>query len=165
MAASLVAMTVRSSSAVADRAALLTELDRLRHEALAVVDADRVAYEAVLAARGQRDVDTEAFRAAVAGANRPPLEITRIATSVATQAQVIAATSNPELRGDLTTGVILADAAATAATELVAANTDLGALDDDDLRRAQDRRARIRGHLTAFLDARGGDGGAPGVGA
>lgn len=157
MAAGLVAMTVRSSSSVAGREAVLTEIDGLRTDAVGVIDADRDAYGAVLALTGRRDVEPEAFRTAVVGANRPPLEITRIAADVASRGQEVARASNPDLRGDVTTALILADAAATAAVELVAANTALGGLTDDDLRLARRRRERIRQRLAAVVSP--GDGG------
>lgn len=151
MGAGLVAMTVRSSSSVTDREALLSDLDGLRAAAVGMIDADREAYGAVLAVTGQRDPTPEAFRSAVAGANRPPLEITRIAMEVAARGQEIARASNPDLRGDLTTALILVDAATAAAAELVAANTALGGLTADDLRLARHRRERISQQVAALV--------------
>lgn len=132
LAAGLVAMTARFT---AGAEATAVRADELRAAVLPLADADAAAFTAVLAAYRQPKDDPEARRAAIRSALRlaaeVPLEVVGIAAAVASAGADLVATGNPNLRGDATTAVLLAEAAAGSAATLVRLNLDGGAPDDD----------------------------------
>jgi methenyltetrahydrofolate cyclohydrolase len=138
LAAALAGMAARfGDGAEAERAA--ERADALRAAVTPLADADAVAYRAYLAAtRLPREDPSRAD--AVAAARREtiavPALIADIAGAVAELAADLAHTGNPHLRGDATTAVHLAAAAATATAELVAENVtgDVGAAERDHTR-------------------------------
>lgn len=148
MAAGLLAMFARSSRSLPDRDAIVARADRWRAHAMQLVDADRQAYAQVLDRREQRAQDPDGFRSAVAGANLPPLAVTVIGTGVAKLAYRVLDAGNPAVRGDLVTGIVLADAAVASAAELIASNTEFGGLPAEDLRHARARHRDCRAIVT-----------------
>lgn len=137
-------MSVRLSPSVADRGGRLHRVDVLRSVGVEVADRDREAYARVLAAWPLRDEDPDAFADAVRSANRPPLEVTGLGLEIVEVGEVVATSGNPNLRGDVLTGMLLAQAATVSAVELIAINTELAQLSDDDLSLARRRERAVR---------------------
>lgn len=127
-AAGLVAMSARYSSADG-AAALAADADRERVAVLHLADADADAYGEVLAAMRAPDREPGRVRAALEQAADVPLRIAQTGARVARIGVAVAADGNPNLAGDLHTAVLLAEAAARAAAELVRINVALGNLD------------------------------------
>jgi methenyltetrahydrofolate cyclohydrolase len=125
-AAGLAAMSARYSSA-ADAPALAAAADAERTAALAMADADAAAYGEVLAA--MRGGDRDRIRAALDEAAAVPLRIAQAGARVVGIAVAVAAGGNPHLTGDVRAAVLLAEAGARAAAELVRINVELGDLD------------------------------------
>lgn len=97
----------------------------LRTRALELAEIELHAYEPVLEALRlpRKDPDRPArVRAAQAEASKSPLEIARVAADLAELAAEIAINGNPNLTGDAIAGALLAEAAAQAASRLVAIN-------------------------------------------
>ena len=132
MAAGLVAMAARfSATRLPGASDLADQADELRRRAADLVEADAVAYAAVLdAPPGQR-------REVLVGAAAVPLEIAEIGARVARVALRVAEAGNPNLRGDAVTGAVLAAASARSAACLVDINVRLGGLDPELSRRAE----------------------------
>jgi formiminotetrahydrofolate cyclodeaminase len=127
-AAGLVAMSARYSTA--DGAAALAEdADRERVAVLPLADADAAAYGEVLAAMRAPDGESGRVRAALEQAADVPLRIAQAGARVARIGAAVAADGNPNLLGDVRAAVLLAEAAARAAAELVRINVALGNLD------------------------------------
>jgi methenyltetrahydrofolate cyclohydrolase len=132
LAAGLVGMAARlSERQVPDSASLVTEAERLRRRSERLADEDAAAYRAVLAAyRAARSDATskahEDIEAALDGAARVPLEMARLAAETAVLGARLALEGNPRLRGDATTAVLLAQAAARSAAQLVRLDVDEG---------------------------------------
>lgn len=128
LAAALVEMAARielERGGSALPAGLPTRLRALREWALELADRELSSYEPVLAA--QRLPAEDSSRAsrleeARVEASGPPLEIAVAASEVAEHGAQVAAGAAPAVRGDALAGVILAEAAAAAAAELVAIN-------------------------------------------
>jgi formiminotetrahydrofolate cyclodeaminase len=90
---------------------------------------------------------SERLATALADASRTPLAIAEAAAETAALAARVTTASSPALRGDALAGVLIAEAAAVAATSLVEINLagkaeDAGA--DPDLGRARDARRRAQ---------------------
>ena len=104
------------------------ELDRvagLRVRALALAEAELSGYAPVLEARRLPAGDpSRATRLenALDQASQGPLEIAESAAEVAELGERVARAADPAVRGDAVTGVVLAEAAATAAAALVGVN-------------------------------------------
>jgi formiminotetrahydrofolate cyclodeaminase len=105
----------------------------LRAEALRLAEEELTSYAPVLEAKTPADRTT-----ALDAASEPPAQIAETAAEVAELGLLVAGSSSPAVRGDALTGVILADAAATAAARLVATNITSGPVFD----RARDAAAR-----------------------
>jgi formiminotetrahydrofolate cyclodeaminase len=104
-----------------DRAAVL------RDEAVALGELELRAYAPVLAAMRRPADDPErpaALDAALSDAADSPLAIARVATAVAELAVEAARRGRRQLRGDAVTGVLLAEAAAAAASRLAVINLE-----------------------------------------
>jgi len=131
-AAGLVAMAARFAADPAETEAISAEADGLRGDVTALADADTDAYGAVLAAfRTPRDDPgrRDAIRRALERAAEVPLRVAEAGARVARLAAEAADGGNPNLAGDVRAAVVLAEAAATAAAELVRLNVELGGLD------------------------------------
>lgn len=97
----------------------------LRTRALELAEIELHAYEPVLdALRLPRDDPERAAQvsATQTEASKSPLEITRVAAELAELAAELATNGNPNLKGDAIAGALLAEAAAQAASRLVAIN-------------------------------------------
>jgi len=147
MAAGLVAMAARFSLEHWDEAAdVIERADALRRRVAPLAPADSQAFEEVLTAmRLPKDLEPEvrntAIGNALARAAEIPLVIAREASEVAALAALVAEHGNPNVRGDAVTGVLLADAGARAAANLVEVN--LGTTEADG------RIGRAREHVEA----------------
>ena len=113
LAAALVEMAARlaSSDATADRASAL------RARALRLAEEELSSYAPVLEARDEQEREL-----ALAAASEPPAHIAETAAEVAELGAEIAASASQAVRGDALTGVVLAEAAASAAARLVEIN-------------------------------------------
>lgn len=135
MAAALVAMAARFSAAQLPGAGAIAEqADQLRLRAAGLADQDAAAYQAVLQAfallresAGRR----ERIRDALHGAATVPLEIAELAAQAGQLAAGLAASGNPNLRGDAVTAACLAEAASRGAATLVDINVRQGSLPAD----------------------------------
>jgi formiminotetrahydrofolate cyclodeaminase len=110
----------------------------LRAEALRLADEELTSYAPVLEAKTAADRTT-----ALDAASEPPAQIAETAAEVAELGLRVAGSASPAVRGDALTGVILADAAATAAARLVATNITSGPVFDR-ARSAAARAAKAR---------------------
>lgn len=153
LAGALCAKTARLSARqlTAQRADELTALaERMRTAAASLIDADALAYSAVIeAARRPADAATQpaapgtgpanpaapgtqpsaALAAALSRAADVPMQVVELAADVAELAAALAANSNPATYGDAITAALLAESGARAAAQLVAIN--LAAAPDD----------------------------------
>lgn len=138
-AAALVAMGARFAGGAFAEAA--SEADALRARALALADEDAEAYAGVLDAARRTAGDPgrgAAVASALERASDVPLEILDVACGVAALGVRVLEASKPDLRGDVATGILLAEAAGRSAGELVAINVGDGALDAGRATRAAD---------------------------
>jgi formiminotetrahydrofolate cyclodeaminase len=125
LAAALVEMAARLSSSRAtgssrsDRAA--DRAGALRVRALRLAEEELSSYAPVLEARDEHEREL-----ALAGASEPPAHIAETAAEVAELGVEIAASASSAVRGDALTGVVLAEAAASAAFRLVEINVGSG---------------------------------------
>jgi len=142
LAAALVEMAARlaSSERAAERAAAL------RARALRLAEEEMSSYAPVLGARDEYEREL-----ALAAASEPPAHIAETAAEVAELGAEVAASASDAVRGDALTGVVLAEAAASAAFRLVEINLGSGPL----LERA--RQAELR----AVSARASGSGGPP----
>jgi formiminotetrahydrofolate cyclodeaminase len=146
LAAALVEMAARigSNSASAEEAVDGDAIEPaeqargLRVEALRLAEEELTSYAPVLEAKTPADRTT-----ALDAASEPPAQIAETAAEVAELGLRVAGSSSPAVRGDALTGVILADAAATAAARLVATNITSGPVFDR-ARSAAARAAKAR---------------------
>ncbi len=150
LAASLVAMTARLSTAyLPDLDAVATRMDSLRRDLLDLAGLDVDAYTAVISAHRLpdepgSDVRRRAIREALRGASLVPLAVAETCTEVIAAGELLARAGNPNLRGDARTAILLADAAANAAADLVRINVTAGDLEVDLDRRATHAAAVTR---------------------
>jgi methenyltetrahydrofolate cyclohydrolase len=138
LAAGLVEMAARIGGGDSERPRTL------RERALELAEAELSSYAPVLDAlrlprgdpgRGER------LATALLEASRAPLEVSEIGAEVAELGLAVAQGSNAAVRGDALAGVVLAEAATTAAVRLVEINlVDAGA--DDLIERARAARGR-----------------------
>ena len=145
---SSMAVTCALGAALVEMAARLAghdpeRLSAVRARALELAEEELGSYAPVLAATdaGQR-------AAALVEASRPPLEVAELAAEVAELGLEVAHASSAAVRGDALAGILLAEAASTAASRLVEINlAESGA--DELLERA--RAARDRAAAARFL--------------
>jgi len=122
LAAGLVEMAARFAPGSEDVA---SEAGALRERLLELGERELGAYEPVLETfrLDTGDPDREArLRAALSDAADSPLEIARVASSVASLGAELAVTGNANLAGDAITGTVLAEAACCAAARLTEIN-------------------------------------------
>lgn len=148
LGAALTAMAARfSEEQTPDAAALAAEADALRVGVLPLADEDAAAYGEVLAAyraSGSGGEPRERARRALSRAADVPLAIAEAGASVAELAARIAVAGNPNLQGDATTAVHLAESATVAAADLVTRNLCAADLEDVRRERAQALVGRAR---------------------
>ncbi len=149
LAASLVAMAARySADRLDDGDRLVDDAEQLRAGAAALADDDAAAYGAVISAyavaRGDNSGDRSRIREALTRAAEVPLDIAAVGAETARLASRLCVDGNPDVRGDATTALLLADAATRAAAHLVAVNVEAGGGDADLVRRAMQTVATSR---------------------
>ncbi len=131
LASSLVAMVARySANQIADGERLVEHAESLRDRIRDLADEDSRAYTAVLAAYAARGGDHSAgrdIRAALLRATEVPLEVADIGAQTAQLAAMLAAKGKPDVRGDATTALLLAEAGTRAAAHLVSVNVQADA--------------------------------------
>jgi formiminotetrahydrofolate cyclodeaminase len=131
LAAALVEMAA-NFVAVAD--ASFARAGQLRTRALELAEIELHAYEPVLEALRLPHEDPERagrVSAAETEASKSPLELARVAADLAELAAELARSGNPNLTGDAIAGALLAEAAAQAASRLVAINLSEGPMVDE----------------------------------
>ena len=113
----------------------------LRERALTLAEVELSSYAPVLEAH---DADQRA--AALVEASRSPLELAEFAAEVAEIGANVAQASSPAVRGDALAGVVLAEAASTAAVRLVEINLAESNANDliERARAARERAAEVR---------------------
>ena len=130
-AAALCAKAARLSARqlTAERAGQLTiEAERIRFQVAALIDADAVAYRAVIdqarhaAAVGNTADSVGLLAQALSLAADVPMQVVEHAAQIAEIAAPLAAYGNPALRGDAVTAALLAQAGARSAATLVTVN-------------------------------------------
>jgi methenyltetrahydrofolate cyclohydrolase len=134
LAAALVEMAARIGSAGGGpRSGAAEQAGALRARALRLAQEELTSYAPVLEARDEHEREL-----ALAAACEPPAQIAETAADVAELGVEVAESSSSAVRGDALTGVVLAEAAASAAFRLVEINVGRGPV----LERA--RRAALR---------------------
>jgi len=143
---SSVAVTCALGAALVEMSAGLAgqggeRLRAVRERALELAEVELSSYAPVLAAR---HADQRA--AALVEASRSPLEVAELAAEVAELGAEVAQASSAAVRGDALAGVVLAEAASTAAVRLVEINLTESSADGlvARARSAGERAARIR---------------------
>ena len=138
----LAAALVEMSAQIAGADAARPRAARVR--ALELAEVELSSYAPVLEAH---DADQRA--AALVEASRSPLEVAELGAEVAQLGAEVAQASSAAVRGDALAGVVLAEAASTAAWRLVEINLAESGADDlvDRARAARDRATKIRRDL------------------
>jgi methenyltetrahydrofolate cyclohydrolase len=137
LAAGLAGMAARlSADHLADASELADRADASRRRVAPLARADSEAYGRVLDAyRLPRQPDSETrmklLREALSGAADVPLAIAEAGSEVADIAARLVEEGNPNLRGDATAAVFLAEAGVRAATVLVEINLSSANVEDD----------------------------------
>jgi formiminotetrahydrofolate cyclodeaminase len=144
VAAGLVGMAARYSvDRLPGAEAMAQDAERLRARAAALATADAEAYQQVLSARANR-AGRDQVAAALTRAAEIPLELAELGAATARLASRLAAEGKPDIRGDATTGLLLAEAATRASAHLVVVNVEAGGGSGELLERAADHVARAR---------------------
>jgi formiminotetrahydrofolate cyclodeaminase len=123
VAAGLAAALVEMSARLARRSDAVSAAGELRRRAMTLAEEELTSYAPVLVARSE-----EERSAALAVASEPPALVAELAADVAELGIDVAASTSPAVRGDALAGVVLAEAAASAAARLVAINVKSGDL-------------------------------------
>jgi formiminotetrahydrofolate cyclodeaminase len=140
--AALGAALVEMSAGLGDRSDAASAAGELRRRALKLAEEELSSYAPVLEAR-----TPDERSAALAAASEPPAQVAEAAAEVAELGVEVAASSSPAVRGDALTGVVLAEAAASAAARLVEINVESGPICDR-ARDAHQRAANARTSVT-----------------
>jgi len=114
----------------------------LRARALRLAQEELSSYAPVLEARDEHEREL-----ALAAASSPPAQIAEVAAEVAVLGVEVASSASAAVRGDALTGVVLAEAAASAAFRLVEINVGAGPVFER-ARAAELRAARARASAT-----------------
>lgn len=133
LVAGIAAGLVEMSARLAGRWEAVAGAGELRRQALKLAEEELTSYAPVLVARSD-----EERSAALVAASEAPARVGELAAEVAELGLDVAASTSPAVRGDALAGVVLAEAAASAAARLVAINVDSG----DVLERARDAERR-----------------------
>ena len=118
MAASVPSSQASGSSRAGDAA---ERAGALRARALRLAQEEMSSYAPVLEARDEHEREL-----ALAAASEPPAQIAETAAEVAELGVEVATSASPSVRGDALAGVVLAEAAASAAFRLVEINVGSG---------------------------------------
>jgi formiminotetrahydrofolate cyclodeaminase len=121
LAAALVEMGARLAGDAAPSHRAADHAGALRARALRLAEEELSSYAPVLETRDEHEREL-----ALAAASEPPAQIAETAAEVAELGLEVAASSSPSVRGDALTGVVLAEAAASAAFRLVEINLGAG---------------------------------------
>jgi methenyltetrahydrofolate cyclohydrolase len=121
VSAALAAALVEMAAGLAGSGAAVERAGALRARALRLAQEEMSSYAPVLEARDEHEREI-----ALAAASEPPAKIAETAAEVAELGVEVAASSSPSVRGDALTGVVLAEAAASAAYRLVEINVGSG---------------------------------------
>ena len=148
-ALALAAALVEMTAGLTGDAGTASRANAVRAEALELAERDLSSYAQVLeAARLPRDDPSRAGRLeeALLEASQPPLAIAERAAEAAELGVAVARTSNPHVRGDAMTGVLIAEATAAAAATLVEINLERqpAAPEVERARKARERAGRAR---------------------
>jgi formiminotetrahydrofolate cyclodeaminase len=160
VATALAAALVEMSARIAQVPATPDRARALRERCLALADEELTSYAPVLEAERLPADDPERagrLEAALGDASRAPLEIAEAAAEIAALGAKVAAAAGVAVRGDATTGTLLAEAAAAAAATLVETNLR-GRPDDPSARRAAEARLRAHEARERALAAPGASG-------
>ena len=144
VAAALAAALVEMSAGIAKDSAAASSASALRRQALELAEQELSSYAPVLEARTPSERE-----AALAAASEPPARIAETAAAVAALGVEVASSASAAVRGDVLTGVVLAEAAASAAFRLVEINMGSGSIVDRARQaelRAVEARASATGH-------------------
>jgi formiminotetrahydrofolate cyclodeaminase len=117
----IAAALVEMSAGIAGRSDAASAAAGLRHRALVLAEEELSSYAPVLEARTPSERS-----AALAAASEPPARIAETAAEVAELGVEVAEAASVAVRGDALTGVVLAEAAASAAFRLVEINVGSG---------------------------------------
>lgn len=153
IAASLVVMVGRNSSAWVEGAETAASADRLRERLLVLAAEDVEVVSAVIAAasRERRGEGAADLPAALLRSSEVPLEIAKRAAEVAVLARVAARAGKPPMRADAAAAATLAASAAAVAVSIVAGNLTAPQLGDSEC-----DVARIREAASVALKRAGG---------
>ena len=150
LAAALVEMAARIASAgearkserIGSAVDAAEQASELRARALRLAHEELSSYAPVLEARTPEERDL-----ALAVASEPPAHVADTAAEIAELGAEVAGSSSPAVRGDALTGVVFAEAAASAAARLVEINVGSGPVFDR-ARRAELRAVEARASAT-----------------
>ena len=150
LAAALSGMAARfSADHLEDADALAGRADGLRETAARLARADAVAYGRVLEARrfsGDPDLRRRRVKNALSDAVDVPLTVAEAGAEVAGLAAHLAENGNPNLKGDATCAVLLAEAGTRAAAVLAEMNLSDGGFEDGRLARAEELARSAAAH-------------------
>lgn len=142
VACALAAALVEMSAGLAGSGAAAEQASALRARALRLAEEELSSYAPVLEARDEHEREL-----ALAAASEPLARIAETAAEVAELGAVVAGTGSKAVRGDAMTGVVLAEAAASAAARLVEINVGGGPVFER-ARQAELRAVRARASAT-----------------
>ena len=142
VAAALAAALVEMSAGLASAGRAAEQAGALRAQALRLAEEELSSYAPVLEARDDHEREL-----ALAAASEPPAQVAEAAAEVAELGAEVAASASKAVRGDALTGVVLAEAAASAAFRLVEINVGGGPVFER-ARRAELRAAKARASAT-----------------
>ena len=140
--AALAAALVEMAARIASAGEAAEQASKLRARALRLAHEELSSYAPVLEAR-----TSEERELALAAASEPPAHVAETAAEIAELGAEVAASSSPAVRGDALTGVVFAEAAASAAARLVEINVGSGPVFDR-ARRAELRAVEARASAT-----------------
>jgi methenyltetrahydrofolate cyclohydrolase len=143
VAAALAAALVEMAARLAGRDEAVRSAAELRRTGLRLAEEELTSYAPVLAARSP-----EERSAALVTASEAPAQVAELAAEAAELGVNVAGSSSPAVRGDALAGVVLAEAAASAAARLVAINVQSGSVLDR-AREAEQRALKARAAAAA----------------
>ena len=142
VAAALAAALVEMAAGLASSDPVADQARALRARALRLAQEELSSYAPVLEARDDRE-----RQLALAAASEPPAQIAEVAAEVAELGVEVSRSASAAVRGDALTGVVLAEAAASAAFRLVEINVGAGSVFER-ARDAELRAAKARASST-----------------
>jgi methenyltetrahydrofolate cyclohydrolase len=140
--AALAAALVEMAARIAPAGEAAGRAGSLRARALRLAHDELTSYAPVLEARTEEEREL-----ALAAASEPPAHVAETAAEIAELGVQVAGSASPAVRGDALTGVVFAEAAASAAARLVEINVGSGPVFDR-ARRAELRAVEARASAT-----------------